>query len=71
MQTLVSIAKEIYCFSNFPEKSNTFFKPISQRFAGSGYQTHVEQMTPIVQQLSKLESEAQSVYLKRIIAKAC
>lgn len=37
--------------------------------AGTGYETHVEQMTPVVQQLSKLESEAQLLYLKRHLAK--
>lgn len=36
---------------------------------GSGYVTHTAQMAPIVKQLSKLESEAQLIYLKRHLNK--
>lgn len=36
---------------------------------GSGYETHVEQMAPTVQELSDLECKAQLMYLKRHIAK--
>lgn len=36
---------------------------------GSSYKTHVDQMTPVVKQLSDLESKVQLSYLKRHIAK--
>ncbi|XP_065201500.1 ATP-dependent RNA helicase Ddx1 [Planococcus citri] len=36
---------------------------------GSTYKTHVDQMTPVVKQLSDLESKVQLAYLKRHIAK--
>lgn len=33
---------------------------------GTGYVDHVQQLAPIVQQLSKLESRAQTTFLKRL-----
>lgn len=36
--------------------------------SGSGYKDHVGQMAPIVKQLSELESSAQLLYLKHMIA---
>lgn len=32
---------------------------------GSNYETHTAQMAPVVQELAKLESQAQILYLKR------
>lgn len=34
--------------------------------SGTGYQGHVNQLVPIVQQLSELESKAQGAFLKRM-----
>ncbi|RZF40738.1 hypothetical protein LSTR_LSTR014357 [Laodelphax striatellus] len=36
---------------------------------GSGYENHVAQMAPTVQELAKLESQAQLIYLKRHLKK--
>lgn len=36
---------------------------------GTSYVTHTAQMEPVVKQLTKLESEAQLLYLKRHLAK--
>lgn len=61
-------ALSIVSYSNFILK---MLQRIHYCFTGTGYQTHVEQMTPIVQQLAKLESDAQCMYLKRHMAQAC
>lgn len=37
--------------------------------AGSGYQTHVEQLAPAVQELAHLETQTQAIYLKRQFGK--
>lgn len=36
---------------------------------GTNYATHTAQMAPVVKQLTKLESEAQLIYLKRHLNK--
>lgn len=36
-----------------------------RKHVGSGYETHTAQMVPVVNQLSKLECEAQLLYIKR------
>lgn len=35
--------------------------------AGSGYESHVAQMAPVVKELAQLESKAQMNYLKQIL----
>ncbi|XP_063907941.1 ATP-dependent RNA helicase Ddx1 [Zophobas morio] len=40
-----------------------------RKHQGSGYQTHTAQMAPIVKSLTKLESDAQMLYLKRHLTK--
>lgn len=37
-----------------------------QRNTGSGYKGHMDEMRPIVQKLAELESECQSLFLKRL-----
>jgi ATP-dependent RNA helicase DDX1 len=34
---------------------------------GSGYQDHVKQLVPIVDELAELESKAQKIFLKRLL----
>lgn len=40
-----------------------------RKAAGSNYETHTAQMAPVVAALSKLESEAQLLYVKRHLTK--
>jgi ATP-dependent RNA helicase DDX1 len=35
--------------------------------AGSGYQDHVKQLVPIVDELAELEHSAQSVFIRRLL----
>lgn len=34
---------------------------------GSGYQDHVKQLVPIVDELAELESKAQSIFIRRLL----
>lgn len=40
-----------------------------RKAAGSNYETHTAQMAPIVASLSKLENQAQMLYVKRYLTK--
>lgn len=35
--------------------------------AGSGYQDHVKQLVPVVDELADLESKAQSIFIRRLL----
>lgn len=35
--------------------------------AGSGYQDHVKQLIPVVDELADLESKAQSIFIRRLL----
>lgn len=35
--------------------------------AGSGYQDHVKQLVPVVDELADMESKAQSIYIRRLL----
>lgn len=34
---------------------------------GSGYQDHVKQLVPVVEELADLESKAQSIFIRRLL----
>lgn len=34
---------------------------------GSGYQDHVKQLVPVVDELAELESKAQSIFIRRLL----
>jgi ATP-dependent RNA helicase DDX1 len=35
--------------------------------AGSGYQDHVKQLVPVVDELADLEAKAQSIFIRRLL----